>query len=490
MLKKHQYNLVVIGGGSAGLIASYMATHLKAKVALIEKNKMGGDCLNTGCIPSKSLIKSAKIFSTLNHLEKFGFESINTKKIHFEFEKVMEKIHRNIAEIAPHDSTERYQSLGVDCFIGEAEILCSQKVRVNQKILSTRSIIIASGASPIIPKIKGIEQIPFLTSNTLWSLTRQPKKLIVMGGGAIGVEIAQSFARLNTEVIIIEMQEKILAREDTEVSDFLTNQLKKEGVRVLTSHQVIEIQKNKIILKRNSDKLKNDTIEISFNTQCDNLFLALGRKANTQNLGLENIAIKLNENGFIQTNDYLQTNVKNIFACGDITGKSQFTHSASNEAYFACINALFAPFKKFKLDNLVMPYAVFSDPEIARVGLNEKQAREKGIAFQIHNLSFEQNNRAITDDCKDGFIKLITAKNSDKILGVSIVGTNACELIAEFVLAMKNKLGANKILSTIHIYPTLSETNKFVAAMRFKQKVSQKGLIFLQKFHHLMRKYF
>lgn len=474
-MTKYDYNIIVIGGGSAGLVSSYIASAVKAKVALIEKHKMGGDCLNTGCVPSKALLRSAKMISYAKRAKEFGFKKTT---IDFDFKDVMNRVQNIIKIIEPHDSRKRYTALGVECIEGEAKILSPHNVEVNGITLTARSIIIATGAKPLIPNIPGIDQINYLTSDNVWDLKELPKKLLVLGGGPIGVEMAQAFSRLGAEVTIVEMTPQILIREDEEVIELVTERFVKEGIKVLINHKAKEFKHNLLICEH-----KSKDVSIPF----DKVIIALGRQANIEGFGLEELGVKIRETKTIEANAFLQTNIKSIYVCGDVTGPYQFTHTAAHQAWYACVNALFSPLKKFKVDYTVIPWATFTDPEVARVGLNEKDAKIQNILYEVTTYDIDDLDRAIADSEAHGFIKVLTVPNKDKILGVTIVGRHAGDLIAEYILAMKYGLGMNKILATIHIYPTLSEANKYVAGNWKKEHLPTFAIKILERFHKWRR---
>lgn len=481
--KQFDYNVIALGAGAAGLVSSYIAAAVKAKVALIEKNKMGGDCLNTGCVPSKALIKTASVAHSIKQAHEFGITTNSEEKnIEVNFSQVMERIRKVITKIEPHDSVERYTKLGVDCVQGEAEIKSPYEVVVNGKTLTTKNIIVATGAAPLVPKIKGLEKIQYLTSDTVWGLRELPKKLIVLGGGPIGSELTQAFARLGSQVIQVEKSERLLQKEDPEVSQFITDEFRKEGVTVLTGHEakefVTEGDKKFLICEHQG---KDVILEF------DQILIAVGRLARTQGYGLEDLGIELNENGTIQVNEYLQTNYPNIYACGDVAGPYQFTHVAAHQAWFASVNSLFGRFKKFRVDYRVIPWCTYCSPEIARVGLNESEAREKGIEFEVTRYDISDLDRAITEEEDHGFVKVLTAPGKDKILGVTIVGHHAGEIIAEYVAAMKHGFGLNAILGTIHIYPTFSEANKYAAGEWKRAHAPQNLLRWVEKYHRWIR---
>ena len=468
-------NLVVIGGGSAGLVSAYIAAAVKAKVTLIERHKMGGDCLNTGCVPSKSIIRSAKFMSHISRSSEFGIKKAEAE---FEFSDVMERVAAIIKRIEPHDSVERFTGLGVDVIQGDAKITSPWSVEVNGETINARNIVVATGARPFVPPIEGIENIDYFTSDNLWELREKPKKMVVLGGGPIGTELTQAFARLDISVTQVEMLPKILLREDPEVSELVKNQLIKEGVNVLVNHRA------KLFIQRDGKNYlvaehEGKNIEIEFDT----LIVAVGRAANTAGFGLEELGVRLNPNRTIETNEYLQSSIPTIYACGDVSGPYQFTHVASYQAWYAAVNTLFGALKRFKADYRVIPWATFSEPEVARVGLNETDAKEQGIAYEVTRYNIDDLDRAIADSEAHGFIKVLTVPGKDKILGVTIVGEHAGDLIAEYVLAMKHGLGLNKILGTIHIYPTLAEANKFVAGEWKRAHAPQKLLEWVGKFH-------
>ncbi len=471
-------NIVVIGGGSAGLVAAYIAAALKAKVTLIEKEKLGGDCLYTGCVPSKALIRSARFVSQVQRAQEFGMRTASTE---FDFADVMARVQRVIAAIAPHDSQERYTALGVDVVLGTARIVSPWEVEVtrddgSKTLLTTRSIVIAAGARPFVPPIPGIEKVEALTSDTLWSLRERPARLAVLGGGPIGCEMAQAFARLGSHVTQLEMAPRLLMREDDEVSALVLQRFRAEGIEVLLEHEVKRVELDagaKTLVAEHGGR----EVRIAF----DALLVAVGRVANLKGYGLEELGVPTGKT--VEVNGFLQTRFPNIYAAGDVAGPYQFTHTASHQAWYAAVNALFDPYKKFRADYRVIPQATFVEPEVARVGLNEREATEQGIAYEITRYGLDDLDRAIADGEAHGFVKVLTAPGEDKILGATIVGDHAAELLAEFVLAMNHKLGLNKILGTIHTYPTLSEANKFVAGNWRRAHAPQKLLVWVERFH-------
>ena len=474
-MAKYDYNLVVIGAGSGGLVTAYIAAAINAKVALIERHKMGGDCLNTGCVPSKALIKSAKILSLAKRAKEFGLKSGNFE---FDFSEVMDRVHATIAKIEPHDSVERYTKLGVECHIGEAKILDPHTVEVNGQKLTTKNIVIATGARPFVPPIKGLEGSNYFTSDTIWNLRELPKKLVVVGGGPIGSELTQCFARFGSEVTQVESNKTILAKEDPDAVEVVANTFKKEGINMLTEHRAERIENNELIVSNSSGEKG-----LAF----DALLLAIGRKANVTGFGLEELSVEIRENGTINVDPYLRTNYKNIYAVGDVTGPFQFTHFSAHQAWYASINALLSPFKAFKADYSVIPWCTFTDPEVAHVGLNERMAKERGIEVEVTKYDLDDLDRAIADSEDYGFVKVLTPPGKDKILGATIVGHHAGDLLAEYVLAMRWGLGLNKILSTIHIYPTLAEANKYAAGNWKKANKPEWALNLVEKFNKLRR---
>jgi len=474
-MKKYDYNLIVIGAGSAGLVSAYIAATIKAKVALIEKHKMGGDCLNTGCVPSKALIRSAKMLSYAKRAQEFGFKSTN---VDFDFAEVMARVKKVIQKVEPHDSVERYTSLGVDCLEGEARITSEHSVEVNGKTLTAFSIIVATGARPFVPPIPGLDQINYLTSDTVWDIKKCPEKLVILGGGPIGSEMAQAFSRLGANVSIVEMSPQILIREDDDVIECVNKRFQAEGINILTNHKAKSFKPNQLLAEHNG---KDISIEF------DQIIVALGRRANVTGFGLEELGVTIAKTGTIEANQILQTNIPSIFVCGDVTGPYQFTHTAAHQAWYASVNALLRPFKTFKVDYRVIPWTTFTDPEVARVGLNQKEAIQKEIAYEVTTYGIDDLDRAIADSEDHGFIKVITPPRKDKILGVTIVGHHAGDLIAEFILAMKNNIGLNKILGTIHVYPTLAESNKYLAGNWKKAHKPEWALKLIEKFHNFRR---
>lgn len=474
--RSFDYNLVVLGGGSAGLVSAYIAAQVKAKVALIEKEKMGGDCLNTGCVPSKALIRSARFIHDARRSKELGIKSV---QLDYDFADVMERVQRVITRIAPHDSVERYSSLGVDCINGSARLISPWEVQVGSRTLTTKNVILATGASPLVPPIPGLNETSYLTTDTIWSLRRLPRRFLVLGGGPIGIELAQAFARLGSEVTVVEMQDRILTKEDPDVSDFIRARLEKEGVRILTGWRAERFAAGKLLCSRSAGM--EQLIEF------DEVLLALGRKARVEGFGLEELGIRTRENGTLDVDPYLRTSVPNIHACGDVTGPYQFTHTASHQAWYASVNALFSPFRKFKVDYGTIPWCTYTDPEVARVGLNETEANEKGIRYRAVTYDVSDLDRAITDEEAHGFVKVLTEPGKDRILGATLVGSHAGDWSSEFVFAMKHGHGLNDILKTIHIYPTFAEANRYVAGQWRRETAPVKLLRWVEKFHRWRR---
>ncbi len=477
--KEFDYNLVVIGAGSAGLVASYIASAVKAKVALVEANRMGGDCLNTGCVPSKSLIASAKLLSHVKRAEEFGFDS---GSLSYDFSTIMERVQSKIQTIAPHDSIERYQSLGVECFTGKARILSPFEVDINGRTLTAKNIIVATGARPFVPDIPGLDQVDFLTSDTIWDIREQPGKLVVLGAGPIGCEMAQAFARLGSHVTLVQRGPRIMAREDPDAAAIVADRFRQDGICLLVNHSALRVENSNGIKTLICD---HDGQEVA--VPFDRILLALGRVPNVKGFGLEDIGVVLGERNNIETNDFLQTNFPNIYCCGDVHGRYQFTHTAAHESWYASVNALFGGLKKFRADYRVIPWTTFTDPEVARVGLSETEAGAAGIEYEVVKYDINDLDRAIADSEDHGFVKVLTVPGKDKILGAAIVGSHAADMLTEFVLAMKHGLGLNKILGTIHIYPTMSEANKYAAGLWKREHAPEKLLAWVKKYHTWMR---
>ncbi|MBT3530326.1 MAG: FAD-dependent oxidoreductase [Gammaproteobacteria bacterium] len=476
---KFDANVVVIGAGSAGLVSSLIVAGAKAKVVLVEKHKMGGDCLNTGCVPSKALIRSGKIMSYIRRASEFGIDSAGGE---VNFKQVMNRVQGIIKTIEPHDSVERFTSLGVECVQGEARIESPYIVSVGDRKIHTRSIIVASGARPLVPAIEGLENIDYLTSDNVWSLQQLPGKLLVVGGGPIGCELAQAFSNLGSDVTQVDMADRIMPREDAEVSELVSSRFQKQGIELLCDHKLLKFEsidgRNYMVAEH-----QGETVRVEF----DKVLLAIGRKANVEGFGLEELGVAMTDRGTIKVNEYLQTNFPNIFACGDVAGPYQFTHMASFQAWFASLNAMTGGLWRSRVNYNVVPWATFTDPEVARVGLSEHEARQKGISYEITRYDLDDHDRALADGENHGFVKVLTAPGKDKILGVCIVGYHAGELIGEFVFAMTHGMGLKKISAVTHIYPTLMEANKFTANAWRSARLPEKYFPLAEKYFRWLR---
>jgi pyruvate/2-oxoglutarate dehydrogenase complex dihydrolipoamide dehydrogenase (E3) component/uncharacterized membrane protein YdjX (TVP38/TMEM64 family) len=485
--KRFDRNLVVIGAGSGGLVAAYIAAAVKAKVTLVEKHRMGGDCLNTGCVPSKALIRTAKLLAQMRRGTELGTGEAHAD---FDFAEAMERVQRVVKSVEPHDSAERYRDLGVDVMQGTARIVSPWEVEVADpdggvRRLSTRDIVIATGARPFVPPIPGIEEVGYLTSDNLWELRDLPRRLVVLGGGPIGAELAQAFARLGSRVTQVEMLPRILTREDPEVSALVAERFRAEGIEVLVEHKAkgfLMEDGEKILVAEPVAEEGGQDRRIPF----DAVLVAVGRVANLKGYGLEELG--LDGGRTVETNEFLATRYPNIYAVGDVAGPYQFTHTAAHQAWYAAVNALFGGFKRFKADYRVIPWVTFTSPEVARVGLSEEEAKAQRIAHEVTRYGLDDLDRAIADEDAHGFVKVITAAGKDRILGATIVGEHAGELLAEFTLAMKHGLGLNKILGTIHPYPTWSEAAKYAAGVWKRAHAPQTLLAVVERFHTWRRK--
>ena len=472
-------NVVVIGAGSAGLVAALIAAGAKAKVVLIEKHKMGGDCLNTGCVPSKSLIRSGRIMSYIRRAREFGLDGATAT---VNFESVMQRVQAVIAAIEPHDSVERFTSLGVECVIGEAKIESPYVVSVAGRTINTRSIIVATGARPLVPPIPGLDQIDYLTSDTIWSLRELPKRLLVVGGGPIGCELAQAFSNLGAQVTQVDMAARIMPREDPDVSALVMQQFEEQGIDLLVDHRLTKFEVVDGVNTMQAEH-KGSVVRVEF----DKVLLAIGRKPNVEGFGLEELSMPLTAQGAIEVNASMQTAYPNIFACGDVAGPYQFTHMASFQAWYASLNALLGGLWRSKANYRVVPWATFTDPEVARVGLSEEEAKQRGTPYEITRYELNEHDRALADGEARGFIKILTVPGKDKILGVTIVGYHAGEIIGEFVFAMTHGMGLGKISAVTHIYPTLLEANKFAANAWRNARLPEKYFPLAEKYFRWLR---
>ncbi len=472
--KKFDANIVVIGAGSAGLVSSIIAAGAKSRVILIEKHKMGGDCLNTGCVPSKSLIRSGRIMSYIKRGKEYGIKGASGE---IDFANVMRRVKSVIARIEPNDSVERYTSLGVECIQGEATIKSPYTVAVGERLINTRSIIIATGARPLVPGLPGLDEVDYLTSESVWDLEALPKRLLVVGGGPIGCELTQAFSNLGSEVTQVDLAPRIMPREDEDVSAMVQQQFTEQGINVLTGCKLQRFGRTGEVQYMEAER-DGENIRVEF----DKVLLAMGRKANVEGFGLDTLEIPLTEQGTINVNNSMQTSYPNIYACGDVAGPYQFTHMASFQAYFASVNAMLGGLWRMRANYRVVPWATFTDPEVARVGLNEQEAKAQNIDYEVTRFELTHLDRAIADGEDRGFIKILTEPGKDRILGVTITGYHAGELIGEFVFAMTHGMGLRKISAVTHIYPTLFEANKFSANAWRNARLPEKAFPYLQKF--------
>lgn len=472
-------NLVVIGAGAGGLVTSYIAAAVKAKVTLIEKHKMGGDCLNTGCVPSKALIRTSRFLADVKKAESLG---IHCAEVKFEFSDVMTRVHKIISEVEPHDSIERYSKLGVECITGEAKVISPWEVEVNGQVLSARNIVLATGGRPRIPPIPGIDQVDLLTSDTIWGLTERPERLLILGAGAIGCELGQCFTRLGSQVTIVIRGDQILPKEDTDVAQMVEQHLCDDGLKILHQHTPKQFSTTDDGYQLVCDNQGNKVI-VPF----DRVLVATGRVANLKNLGLEALGIDTEDRDLLEVDRFLQTRCPSILACGDLVGPYQFTHAAGHQAWYAAVNALFGNVKKFAVDHRFIPFTTYTSPEVARIGLNEKEATKRGIPYEVTQYDMSDLDRAITDQAAYGMVKVLTPPGKDRIIGVTLVGDHAADMLAEFALAMRHGLGLNKILGTIHAYPTFPEGNKYAAGEWKRAHTSPRILAWLEKYHSWRR---
>ncbi len=478
--KRFDYNLVVIGAGSAGLVSAYIGATVRARVALIEKNRMGGDCLNTGCVPSKALIRTARVMAEARDSRRYGIRSMSAE---LDFGEVMARVRDVIRRIEPHDSPERYEKMGVDVIQAEAKLVSPWEVEADGRRISARSIVLATGAEPLVPPIEGLETVDYLTSDNLWDLEARPERLLVLGGGPIGSELAQAFARLGSQVTIVEMAGRLLPREDREAGELLAERLAAEGITVATGHKALRIEAHadgKRLICAGEDG------EVAFDFS--DLLIALGRRPRTSGYGLEALGVRLDESGRIGVDGFQRSNFPSIYVCGDAAGPYQFTHVASHQAWSAAVNALISPLWSFRTDYRVIPWVTFTDPEVARVGLSEDEARDRGIDYEITTWGLDDLDRAIADSDDYGFVKVLTEPGRDRILGATIVAAHGGEMLPEFVLAMKHGLGLNKLLGTIHVYPTFSEANKFAAGEWKKAHQPETALRWAERFFRWRRR--
>jgi len=473
--KRFDRDLIVIGGGSAGLVASYVGAALKAKVSLIEKDRMGGDCLNTGCVPSKALIRTARFLAEVRRHRDYG---VRKAEAEVDFAEVMGRVRRVIREIEPHDSVERYRSLGVDCISGEARLRSPWEVEVDGRTLSARGIVLATGAGPVVPGIPGLDQVPWSTSHNLWELTELPGRLLILGCGPLGCELAQAFSRLGSRVTLVEQADRILVREDSDVSALVAQSLEVDGIRLLTSTRAVGFR-----VDEGTHLLEVDRAGGAEEVPFDRVLLAVGRRAVTEGLGLEALGIALNPNGTIVTDRSLRTAVPTVYACGDVAGPFQLTHAASHQAWYAAVNALFGGIFRVRADYSALPLAIYTDPEVGRVGLNEAEAAERGVPFEVTRYDLADLDRAIADSEAAGLVKVLTRAGSDRILGAVVVGRHAAELVGEFTAAIRSGHGLKRLLGTIHPYPTWGEGNRYAAGAWRRAHAPEGALRLLERYH-------
>jgi pyruvate/2-oxoglutarate dehydrogenase complex dihydrolipoamide dehydrogenase (E3) component len=480
-MARHEYNLVVVGGGSAGLIAAYIAATVRARVALVEAERMGGDCLNTGCVPSKTFLSSARVAHTLRTADRFGIDAVVPA---VRFEGVMDRVRAAIRTIEPKDSAARYTALGVECIAGRARLLDAHRVAVGDRILTTRAIVIATGARPAIPPIPGLAEAEPLTSDTVWDLTALPRRLLVLGGGPVGCELAQGFARLGASVILADLEPRLLPREDADAGAHIATVFEREGIEVRPGHRIVRVAGTGptgagVALAEGPA----GTVEIAF----DRVLVAAGRRPSTGNLGLDQAGVQCTAAGAIRVDRYLRTTARSVFACGDVVGPWQFTHMAAHQAWYATVNALFGWIRKFPVNERVVPWATYTDPEVARVGLSEADAARAGVRVEVTRFELAELDRAITEGVSEGWVKVLTPPGRDRILGATVVGPHAGESIAEFVLAMTHGIGLKRLMSTIHIYPTFSEVAKLAAGAWRRAHAPERLLRWVGALHALRR---
>ena len=488
--RRFDRNLIVIGAGAGGLVSAYIAAAVKAKVTLVEAHRMGGDCLNTGCVPSKALIRAARAAHEMRQVERLGLARVEPR---IDWPALMRRVQAVVRDIEPHDSVARYTALGVDVRLGHARIVNPWTVEIRPadgpadgpvERLSTRAIVIAAGAAPIVPPLPGLREAGVLTSDTLWdalaALPNIPARITVLGGGPIGCELAQALQRLGAQVTQVEMADHLLPREDAEVSDLVAAALRADGVRVLTGHQALRCEPVGgawALVARGGEGEQ----AIAF----DAIVCAVGRAARLSGYGLEELGIAAGKT--VPTDEYLATLYPNIYAAGDVAGPYQFTHAAAHQAWYAAVNALFGQWKRFKVDDRVLPTCTFVDPEVARVGLNEREAQARGVACEVTRYPLQDLDRAIAEGAAQGFVKLLTVPGKDRILGVTAVGASAGEWLAEYVLAMKHGLGLNRVLGTVHSYPTFAEANKYAAGEWKRAHAPEAVLRWVRRYHDWQR---
>lgn len=508
---RFDYNLIVIGGGAGGLVSAYVAAHAQARVALVEAGEMGGDCLNRGCVPSKALVHSARIAHLARHAAGFG---IYTGPVQVDFAAVMQRVRSIIAAIAPNDSPERYRAMGVEVLQAYAYIVDPWTVELRRsgqapERISARSIIVATGSRAAVPAIAGLQDSGYVTSDTLWDALERtatlPRRIAIVGGGPVGCELAQALARLGAQVSLVEAAPAVLSQEDADVSALVQSALSADGVRVYTGHQVLRCETlpahagaDKLLVLRQSAALGGQASAMpstsaaqkdEFALPYDLLLCATGRQARLRGFGLEALGIASDRH--LHTDAYLQTLIPSIYAAGDVVGPYQFTHAAAHQAWYAAVNALLDGWGAMRPDYSVLPTAVYVAPEVARVGINEQQAKARGIAYEVTRFELAGLDRAICDAAQGavpaGFVKVLTVPGRDTLLGVSIVGEHAAELLASYALAMRQGIGLKTILATIHSYPTLSESAKQVAGQWQRAHLPAATMPWLARWHRWRR---
>ncbi len=477
---RYDRNLVVIGGGAAGLVTAYIAAATRAKVTLIEAGRMGGECLNTGCVPSKALIRSARLAQQIRQAADLG---LGGGEPVVDWRRVMQRVQDVVQAIAPHDSVERYTALGVEVLHGQARLCDPWTVEVQlhdggTRRLSTRAIVLATGARPVLPAIPGIDAVEALSSETLWAALAArdapPPRLLVLGGGPMGCELAQALQRLGSQVTLLEQGPRLLPREDEDVAALARQTLEREGVRVLTGCRALRFERAGAMRRL---WVEGDAAPLEFDT----LLCATGRQPRLQGLGLEDLG--LDTGAPLDVNACLQTRWPHIYVAGDVASPIPSTPVAAHQAWYAAVNALFGSLRRFKVDYRVVPQAIYLDPEIARVGLTEAQARQQGVAYELTRFEFSALDRAVTDGATAGYVKVLTVPGKDKLLGATVVGEHAAELLPQFTLALQHGLGLNALLRTLHAYPTLGEVSRQLAGQWRRAHVPQWIYPWLARYH-------
>lgn len=465
---KFDYHVIVIGAGSGGLTVASGAVVFGAKVALIEHEKMGGDCLNTGCVPSKAFLKCAHLAKDIGSSSNFAIES-DLKEV--SLAKVMDRVHSIIEAIEPHDSKESFENKGVDVLLGKAKFIDRHTIDVDGKTVTAKNIVIATGSAPVVPKLKGLDEVPFLTNLNIFDLKKLPKHLIVLGGGPVGLELGQGFRFLGSEVTIIDRNQHLFAKDDPEAAPVMEKQFSEDGIRLILNAEIKEVaQKDDVITV--TVEQGGAAIEI----QGDHLLVSLGRTPASGELGLENAGVDIDKKGFVTTNDKMQTNIKNIYACGDVTGAYLFTHMAGYQASIVLRNMIFH--LGSKVDYSFVPWTTYTKPEVAHVGYTEPWAKKLGLYVESIKIDLSGNDRAIAQGDTDGFIKLILGKKG-RVIGATVVSEYAGEMIPIASLAIKQKLSVSTFFGVIFSYPTESEAFMYASLERLQGSLKgwQKKLI-------------